>query len=59
MKSINKSVICGNITKDAEIREKHGGTKVATFSIATNREWKDSNGEKQTQTEFHNIVAWS
>lgn len=59
MKSINKSVICGNITKDAEIRETQGGTKVATFSVATNREWKDAKGEKQTQTEFHNIVAWS
>lgn len=59
MKSINKVQICGNITAQAEIRETQSGTKVATFSVATNREWKDSSGEKQTQSEFHNIVAWS
>lgn len=47
------------MTADPEIRETPNGTKVATFSIATNRKWKDQNDNMQEDVEFHNIVAWS
>ena len=47
------------MTADAEIRETPNGTKVATFSIATNRKWKDQSGKTQEDVEYHFIVAWS
>lgn len=56
--SLNKVQIIGNMTADAEIRETPNGQKVATFSVATNRVWKDANGMKQEEVEYHNIVAW-
>ena len=59
MKSLNMAVLIGNVTADASIKQTNSGTKVATFSIATNRVWKDAQGEKQEQATFHNIVAWS
>lgn len=58
MSTLNKVQLIGNMTAAAEIRETPSGQKVANFSIATNRSWKDAAGQKQTQTEFHNIVAW-
>ena len=59
MKSLNMAVLIGNVTADASVKQTPSGTKVATFSIATNRVWKDAQGEKQEQATFHNIVAWS
>ncbi|PID84098.1 single-stranded DNA-binding protein [Candidatus Gracilibacteria bacterium] len=56
--SLNKVQIIGNLTADPEVRETPNGQKVATFSVATNRKWKDSNGEFQEDVEFHNCVAW-
>ena len=58
MNSLNKAQIIGNITKDPELRQTQSGQQVCTFSIATNYSWKDSNGNKQEEAEFHNIVAW-
>lgn len=59
MNSLNKVQLIGNMTADAEIRETPNGQKVASFSIATNRVWKDAAGAKQEQVEFHNISAWA
>lgn len=59
MASLNKVQLIGNLTADPEIKETPSGQKVANFSIATDRTWKDSNGMKQEQVEFHRIVAWS
>ena len=56
--SLNKAEIIGNMTADPEIRETPNGQKVATFSIATNRKWKDKNDQLQEETEYHSIVAW-
>ena len=56
--NINKVLVAGNITKDIELKALPNGTSVATFSIASNRTWKDTNGEKQEQVEFHNIVVF-
>lgn len=56
--SLNKVQVIGNLTAEPEIRETPNGQKVATFSVATNRRWKDASGMLQEDTEFHNCVAW-
>ncbi len=55
---LNKAFLYGNLTRDPEIRALPSGQQVASFSIATNRTYKDKNGQKQDATEFHNIVAF-
>ena len=56
--SINKAILVGNVGKDPEVRYLEGGTSVASFSLATTEVYKNKNGEKVSQTEWHNIVAW-
>lgn len=57
---LNKVQIIGRLTRDPETRNTPSGQMVANFSVATGRQWKDKNtGQKQEQTEFHNVVAWS
>lgn len=56
--NLNKVFIAGNLTRDPELRQTTGGQAVCSFSIATNRFFTDSTGQKQKQAEFHNIVAW-
>ncbi len=55
---INKVILVGNVGKDPEIRHIPNGTAVAQFSLATSETYKDKNGAKTTQTEWHNIVLW-
>lgn len=55
---LNKATLIGNITKEIEIKALPTGMKVASFGLATNRTWKDSNGQKQEQAEFHNLVSF-
>ncbi|MBK8517782.1 MAG: single-stranded DNA-binding protein [Saprospiraceae bacterium] len=55
---INKVTLVGNLGRDPEIRTLENGTKVGTFSIATNESYKDKNDTWQTLTEWHNIVVW-
>jgi single-strand DNA-binding protein len=55
---LNKVTIIGNLTRDPEIKSLPSGVMVASLSVATNRFWKDSNGQKQEQVEYHNIVAF-
>lgn len=57
-RDLNKVMIIGHLTQDPEIRTTPTGQSVATFSVATNRQWKDAQGQPQSQTEYHNIVAW-
>lgn len=52
-------MLYGNLTRDPEVKTLPNGTPVANFSIATNRVYKDRDGAKQEQTEFHNIVVFS
>ncbi|NJB38133.1 MULTISPECIES: single-stranded DNA-binding protein [Flavobacteriaceae] len=54
----NKVQLIGNLGGDPEIVNMEGGSKLAKFTIATNEKWKDANGEKQEETQWHNIVAW-
>lgn len=56
--NVNKVLLVGRLTRDPEIRTTPTGQSVASISIATNRFWKDKNGQKQDQTEFHNVVLW-
>lgn len=55
---INKVILIGHLGKDPEVRHLEGGSSVASFSLATNENYKDKTGEWQKQTEWHNIVAW-
>ncbi|HEY4505727.1 MAG TPA: single-stranded DNA-binding protein [Candidatus Paceibacterota bacterium] len=55
---LNKAMIIGNLTRDPEVRAIPNGTKVASFSVATNRVWKDKNGVKQENVDYHNIVVF-
>jgi single-strand DNA-binding protein len=54
----NKVQLIGNVGNEPEITNLESGNKVAKFSIATNESYKDSKGEKVTNTQWHNIVAW-
>ena len=63
--SLNKVMLIGNVGKDPEVRyldgnnnPNAGGTKVATFTLATTERYRDRNGELRENTEWHNIVAW-
>ena len=56
--NINKVILVGRLTRDPEVRTTTGGQTVTSISLATNRFWKDKNGQKQDKTEFHNVVLW-
>ena len=58
MAGVNKVLLVGNLGKDVELRYTPSGTAVATFSLATSENYKDRDGNRQTKTEWHNIVAW-
>ncbi|HUN64564.1 MAG TPA: single-stranded DNA-binding protein [Bacteroidota bacterium] len=57
-KSLNKVILIGNLGKDPEVSYTASGVAVAKFSVATNERWKDSEGNFQERTEWHNIIAW-
>lgn len=59
VRSLNKVMLIGNLTRDPETRYTGNGTAVATFGLATNKSWKDTEGNPQESTQFHNIVAWN
>ncbi|MFD0836682.1 single-stranded DNA-binding protein [Mariniflexile aquimaris] len=54
----NKVQLIGNVGNEPEITNLDSGKKVAKFSIATNEFYKNSNGEKEQNTQWHNVVAW-
>ena len=58
MKSLNKITLLSTVTRDGELKEVAAGKSVYTFGLVTNRVWKDAKGEKQTLSEFHNIICW-
>lgn len=58
-RSLNKVTLIGNLGADPEIRTTTGGNKVASFSVATGRQWTSASGEKQEKTEWHKCVAWN
>ena len=59
MNALRNSVrLLGHLGDDPKVRKLDGGKTVATFSIATNEIYRDSNGEKQSETTWHRLVAW-
>lgn len=59
MRSVNKVILIGNLTRDPEVRQTPNGQSVTTFGIATNREWVTRDNQRHTSSEYHEIVAWS
>ncbi|GMU74474.1 MAG: hypothetical protein AMXMBFR44_6710 [Candidatus Campbellbacteria bacterium] len=55
---LNKALLYGNLTRDPEQRSLPSGAAVTSFSLATNRVWKDRDGNKQESTDYHNIVVF-
>jgi len=55
---LNKAILIGNLTRDPELRSLPSGIKVCSFSIATNRVWKDKNGARQEAADYHNVVVF-
>src|SRR3989344_7002276 len=57
-RSVNKVILIGNLTRDPELRYTPQGNAVASFVVATNREW-NVDGIKKEAVDFHNVVAWN
>ncbi|MDD5353357.1 MAG: single-stranded DNA-binding protein [Candidatus Omnitrophica bacterium] len=55
---MNKAILIGRLGKDPDVKYTPDGTMVTTFSLATDEQWKDKNGDKIQKTEWHNIVTW-
>ena len=55
---LNKAIVIGNLTRDPELRSLPSGVKVCSFSLATNRVWKDKNGARQESADYHNVVVF-
>lgn len=55
---LNKAIVYGNLTRDPELKSLPSGIKVTSFSLATNRVWKDKAGAKQESVDYHNIVLF-
>jgi len=58
MRGLNKVTLIGNLGKDPETQQLEGNVPVAKFSLATTEQFKDRNGQTQTQTEWHTVVLW-
>lgn len=56
--SVNKAILVGRLGKDPELRYTPNGRAVASFPLATDRRWKGQDGQQQSETTWHNIVAW-
>lgn len=59
MRSVNKVILIGNLTRDPEMKTTQSNQPLTTFGIATNRTWTNGTGQTQTSTEFHELVAWA
>ena len=58
-RSLNKVMLIGNLGADPELRSTNNGSRVATLSIATSRQWTGQTGGKQEKTEWHRIICWN
>jgi len=56
---LNKVMLIGNLGRDPEVRSIPSGQQVASFTLATNRRWTDKAGQRQEETEWHQIVCWA
>jgi single-strand DNA-binding protein len=55
---LNKAILIGNLTRDPELKSLPSGIKVCSFSLATNRVWKDKSGVRQESADYHNVVVF-
>jgi single-strand DNA-binding protein len=55
---LNKVLLVGRVTADPQVKTTPSGQSVVTIGVATNRVWNDKSGQKQEETEFHNVVLW-
>ena len=55
---LNKAYIIGNLTREPELKALPSGIKVCSFAVATNRSYKDKDGQRKDSVDFHNIVAF-
>ena len=58
MLGVNKVILVGHLGKDPEIKYLEGNIAKVSFSLATSESYKDKNGNKNEQTEWHNVVLW-
>lgn len=58
-RSLNKVMLIGNLGADPEVRSTSNGSRVATISLATSRQWTNKAGERQEKTEWHRVVLWN
>ncbi len=58
-KSLNKVILIGNLGADPEVRSTSSGGRVATLSLATSRQWKGADGQRQEKTQWHRIICWN
>jgi single-strand DNA-binding protein len=58
MSYVNKVILIGRLGADPEMRRTADGTPVTTFRMATTESWKNKDGSKAEQTEWHRVVAW-
>src|SRR5207244_11940576 len=58
-RSLNKVMLIGNLGADPEVRSTNNGSRVATLSLATGRQWTGQSGEKQEKTEWHRVICWN
>ena len=56
--NVNQVMVYGNLTRDPELKVLEGGSSITNMSIATNRQWKDKDGNTQEEVEYHNIVIF-
>ncbi|GEM_PF-144047 len=59
MRSVNKVILIGNLTRDPEMRQTPNGQYITTFGLATNRDWVTSDSKRHSLPEFHDLVAWA
>lgn len=58
MRSLNKTMLLGHLAANPEIRKTESGVTMAVFPIATNRDWRSSDGTKKEAVDYHKVVAW-
>ncbi len=58
MRGVNKVILIGHLGKDPEVQTFDGGNMKCKFTLATTETYKDKSGQKQEQTEWHNVVMW-
>ncbi|HXH20342.1 MAG TPA: single-stranded DNA-binding protein, partial [Chitinophagales bacterium] len=58
MRGVNKVILIGNLGKDPDVQYIENSVSLARFTLATNDSYKDKDGNRVDQTEWHNIVAW-